>query len=300
MFENLLSERGLSLDRLRNFCEIASKGSIAQAAGAELSRQSLYSRQVSELEEFFGVELTRRKGKGLEITKAGYKLAAAARSQLQALEDFKTECANEPLDFRIAAGNSILEWMLIPSLAQLRETIGMQRIHLYTMRSRDVVAGLIDHTVDFGIIRKTAVVPPLKFKALCELDYALFYPSAWKTISSKAQLQQTSIAIPEGGEFFGAVQSLAAKQKLSLQISYYCTSHTQASQLVRMGVSAAILPRIAERSLAGSARLHELPWLAPYRRPIGLVWHQRLISIRPKAETLLNASCEILQGKATE
>ena len=300
MFENLLSERGLSLDRLRNFCDIVAEGSISRAAGAELSRQSLYSRQVSELEEFFGVELTRRKGKGLEITEAGRKLAAAARSQLQALEDFKTECAGEPLDFRIAAGNSILEWLLIPILTQLRESVGVQRIHLYDMRSRDVVAGLIDHTLDFGIVRKTAVVSPLQFRAFCDLDYVLFSPAAWKVTDVKTLLEGSPLAITEGGESREAVEALAVKRLIKLQFAYYCTSQTQASQLVRMGVSAAILPRIAKESLGSSAKLHELPWLASYRRRIGIVWHQRLMSIRPMAESLLNACCEIIPAKIKE
>ena len=59
MFNELLSEGGLTLDRLKNFCAIAEAGGIARIAGGDPAKQSLYSRQVKELEQFFGVELTR-------------------------------------------------------------------------------------------------------------------------------------------------------------------------------------------------------------------------------------------------
>jgi DNA-binding transcriptional LysR family regulator len=52
MFENLFSERGLSLDRLKVLIEVRDAGSIAQAAPGDPVRQSQYSRQLRELSEF--------------------------------------------------------------------------------------------------------------------------------------------------------------------------------------------------------------------------------------------------------
>lgn len=52
---------------------------IAGVAEGDPSRQSLISRQIGELEAFFGTELARRKGKGLELTDAGLELARQVR-----------------------------------------------------------------------------------------------------------------------------------------------------------------------------------------------------------------------------
>ena len=52
-FVSLLSRRGLSYDRLLNFCRIAEAGGISKAADGDAAKQSLYSRQIRELEEFF-------------------------------------------------------------------------------------------------------------------------------------------------------------------------------------------------------------------------------------------------------
>ena len=89
MFKELLSEGGLSLDRLKNFCAIAEAGGIARIAGGDPAKQSLYSRQVRALEEFFSVELTRRRGKGIEIKKQGRERARTVRAHLKRMKDLK-------------------------------------------------------------------------------------------------------------------------------------------------------------------------------------------------------------------
>ena len=125
MFEDLFSMSGLSIDRLKSFVEVAEKGAIARVADGDPSRQSLISRQISELEAFFGTELTRRKGKGLELTEAGHQLARQTRLQFQGLADFKASCTGQPVEFQIAAGNSVIEWLLAPAMADISRIVPM-------------------------------------------------------------------------------------------------------------------------------------------------------------------------------
>ena len=165
MFEHLFSLGGLSIERLRNFVEVAERGAIARVADGDPSRQSLISRQIGELEAFFGVELTRRKGKGLELTEAGRELARQVRLQFQSLADFKSACARRPVEYRIATGNSVIEWLVAPRLGAIAATTP-GTYSLWDWRTGDIVRGLLDHTVDFGIIRKSALVHPLRFHSL--------------------------------------------------------------------------------------------------------------------------------------
>ncbi|MFR1411550.1 MAG: LysR family transcriptional regulator [Akkermansia sp.] len=115
MFEHLFSERGLSLDRLKTLIEVARAGSIAAAARGDSARQSLYSRQIKELEEFFGVELTRRRGKVLVLTRSGWELVRRAHESLCLLDDFKSRSRNMPYRFTIGAGDSLHAWVVAPS-----------------------------------------------------------------------------------------------------------------------------------------------------------------------------------------
>ncbi|CAN5656658.1 hypothetical protein BH11VER1_BH11VER1_41940 [soil metagenome] len=50
MFDSLFSNSGLSLDRLRNFLLVVEAGSIVKAAQNDLVRQSLFIRQIRDLE----------------------------------------------------------------------------------------------------------------------------------------------------------------------------------------------------------------------------------------------------------
>jgi DNA-binding transcriptional LysR family regulator len=285
MFEKLLSRRGLSFERLKNFAAIAEAGSITRVADGDPARQSLMSRQIRELEEFFGAELTRRKGKGLEITPAGLELARQIRFQLQSLEDFKLGCANQAPEYRFAAGNSVLEWILIPALADIEVAVPGLHFSLFDTRSRDIVSGLVDHRFDFGFVRKSAVVAPLKYTPLGKIAYALYEPLAWKN----KRPQPSHLAVTEGVEFLKELGRAAAQKKKSLTPTHLCTNFTQAAQLVRSGVAAAILPVVSEIALGDCATRIELPWLSKYRREIGIAWHERLLDTRPKAHDLLEA-----------
>jgi hypothetical protein len=58
----------------------------------------------------------------------------------------------------------------------------------------------------------------------------------------------------------------------------------------KKGVDMAVLPEMAV--IKNATRL-DLPWLKSYRREIGVAWHPRLLSIRPKAEHFLNGLRQI-------
>ena len=121
MFDILFSKSGLSLDRLRNFLEMAEAGGIAKAAPGDVVRQSQISRQIRELEEFFGAELTQRRGKTLILTTAGRRLADLIRGQLQGLDDFRCEAQGRPKSFIFGSGASTLESLVAPHLPALAD-----------------------------------------------------------------------------------------------------------------------------------------------------------------------------------
>jgi DNA-binding transcriptional LysR family regulator len=172
----LLEKGGLSLDRLHSFCRVAEAGGLSNAAEGDPGKLSLYSRQIRELEEFFGVELKRRQGKAIVITEAGRRLAQLTRRHLVGLADFKDEAKNMAKRITIAAGNSILEWVLLPKLATLRDALPNVSMDFYSDRTRTIVAKLADMTIDIGLVREDAVTPPLKAERLFAVGYSLFLP----------------------------------------------------------------------------------------------------------------------------
>lgn len=278
MNESLLSLGGLSLDRLQSFLQVAEQGSIARVAQGDPSRQSLISRQIRELETFFGVELTRRKGKGIEITEAGHDLARRARMHFLSLQDFKANQRGGTIEVRIAAGNSVLEWWLIPRMGRLGQKGKAFSFTLIDQRTDDAVAGLLDHRIDLAIVRTSAVIKPLKCRVLTPIGYSLFVP---RNLVKKPD-HELPLAISMGGEFARHFEQATLSNGRSPHIAYRCSSFTQAARLVQAGVSAAVLPDMALDHLGTGVQKRPLKGMGTYRRELALVWHQRMLEIRPE------------------
>ena len=156
-FARLFAQSGLSLERLHTFLEVAEAGNIAKAAGSDPTRQSQFSRQVKELEGYFGLALTRRVGRRIEITNDGRRLATMIRQQLLDLDSFRESAAGRTLTLRIGASGSVIQWMLTPRLAPCRDALGGATLDIVQSRSAEVVRGVADGRLDFGIVRRDAV-----------------------------------------------------------------------------------------------------------------------------------------------
>ena len=102
MFESLFANTGLSLERLKTFREIVAAGGITAAAGDDSNRQSQFSRQLKELEKYFGVELLKRGRGPAELTDAGERLYEIIGHTLSALEEFRLPARVNRLNSRLA------------------------------------------------------------------------------------------------------------------------------------------------------------------------------------------------------
>ena len=156
-FERLFDVSGLSLDRLRTFLRVVEAGNLSKAASGDPTRQSQFSRQIKEMEAFFGVALTRRVGRRIEITDEGKRLGLIIRRQFRELDDFRESMADRRVSVRIGSQGSVIDWLIIPRLADIQKTLGNTMVEMEQMRTADTVRGVADGRLDFGIVREDAV-----------------------------------------------------------------------------------------------------------------------------------------------
>src|SRR6185436_12204598 len=116
MFEKLFAESGLSLDRVRALLEVGASGSIVKAADGDPVKQSQYSRQIKELEDFFRTKLIERYENGMRLTANGKELAHISRFFLLGLSNFQRGCLAEEQVFRIGASATFTQTFLAPVL----------------------------------------------------------------------------------------------------------------------------------------------------------------------------------------
>lgn len=293
MFEKLFSERGLSLDRMRVLVEVHDAGSIAQAAPGDPIRQSQYSRQLRELSEFFGCEVAQRQGKLLKLTAQGRRLAELAREQFRSLEDFRAECAAESLDYTLAAGDSLLHWLVIPRLGLLASGKQPTRFATTSLRTNDVVQYLSDGRADFGVIRQDAVTAGLDSALLGELGYVAVVPKALIGRGKAPTLADVLGHLPlasqaADGQFTQRVREIADGFKVEFRPALVCQSFPQTMSAVRSGGFAAILPSLALAELPANTYVSvAAPALKRLKRKLSLVWNPRVSQVRPGANRLI-------------
>ena len=298
MFENLFSTQGLSLDRLKNFLAFADHNSIVAAAGGDIVRQSLISRQIRELSEFFGVELVKRHGRGLALTDAGRQLATITREQFGALSDFSRNAKSLPSILKIAAANSIAIWQIIPKLPEIRRQLPHHQLILQHEQTAAIIRGVAEGIFDIGFVRDTPLPSTLKRKSLGGAGFALFVPKAMASRYNAADAtawMRLPLALPIGGTLRETVDKIALKHGIALSPALTCDSYVQASAAVGSGAVAAILPVIAAQSLLprGAQMIH-LPELGTKSPKTLMIWNQRATATRASLATAVEVLPELL------
>jgi DNA-binding transcriptional LysR family regulator len=301
MFENLFDRQGLSLDRLRTFCEIAQFRGITRAARGNAVRQSQFSRQLKELENYFGTELFVRKRNTFRLTSAGEKLLRVANEFLTSLTTAKSEIQELPQTVSFGAGESIFNWLLFPRYSHLDKLFPDFCFQFRNLQSKEVIRGMQESELDFGIVREDACPRDLQKRKLGAISYCLFLPKALmqtKTVSAQnSLLQDLPLATLEGdGQFKTLLFGSAQKHKIKLNIKIVCSSFPLMTEILKQGHVAAILPSIAEVELPAPMFLRmSVPMLKPMDRQYVLCYRERTLQRREGLQRELNSLVEHLQ-----
>lgn len=152
MFDDLFQDTGLSLERLQSLCLLAEAKGITLAARGDANRQSQFSRQIAELEAYFGVELLDRTSRPRRLTEAGRELAGIARASLSTLQEFRQRAMNQTARLVVGAGDSIIQWWLFPRLEKLQAMLPKVTLVFKNVTTKNAQSGLGRHG---GVVRKS-------------------------------------------------------------------------------------------------------------------------------------------------
>jgi len=300
MYQELFARRGLSLERLHSFLNVADAGSIAKAAGSDPVRQSQFSRQIGELEEFFGVRLTRRQGRSLVLTASGRDLATMIRGQFDGLDGFLKGATDAPVEMSIGAGDSLISWLILPRLAAFQSQHPRLRVKVHNLRSRDIIERLGEMRLDFGLVRANTVRPPLRQTKLGQVPFLLFVPKALlKQASRLAPIEMLArfpiATLGSDRDFFEGLIDEARRRKVEINFKLLTESFPQAARAVMSGHYAAVLPAHAAVDLnAKGTKAFRLPFLDSATRSIVLAWSPRSVRTRFDGESIRAELARIL------
>lgn len=297
MNSDTLLRKHLSLDRLLSFAAVAKAGSIAGVAGGDASRQALISRQISELSSHFETELTRRAGRGLELTESGKRLARLVHEFESGLQELRQQVRGEPASFRLASSNSVLQWLISPHLQAVNRELPNVNWTLKHEHTEAIEERVLMGEIDFGLSLGWQPGGHLRGQLLGSFEYALFAPAALAEESRvEALLRGVPLALPIGGRLRGLLEEWAGRRALHLCVRVEVDSYLQSAELVRQGTHAAVLPQMARCVMPPGVQMLKLPAQVAQKRKLWLIWRDRLLQIRPEAGRIV----EVLVRHFTE
>lgn len=286
MFEQLISKDGLSLGRLRSLLEVYEAGSIVGAAPGKSNRQTQISRELRQLSEFFGCELTERKGKVIRFTEKGSELVRLVRNYFSELEDFRATCLEEKASYLIGCGDSLIHWLVIPRLGEVASSFPKVRFSTSNLRTNDIVRQVDEGRTHFGILRKDAVPDRLEYTDLGGLRYVLVVPRKMLGRRRKPKVSDVFSDLPlaglsSRGKFTSELRSVFAKAGCIYSPAIACESFPQILQAVLSEGYFGIVPAVAVQGI-DDERFAVLPApdLDGLSRDIVLAWSSRSEEIR--------------------
>jgi DNA-binding transcriptional LysR family regulator len=299
MFTRLFAEAGLSLDRLRALVEVGAAGSMVRAAGGDPARQSQYSRQIKELEDFFQTGLVERHGKGIRLTGSGKELARISRFFLLGLSNFQRGCLAEGQTYRIGASPTFIASFLLPVLAEPRCVQSGVRFAVEAVLGDEVERRLHDLTLDFGVVTRAEVSRPLQLKELGTWRLKFWVPKALCKTVKQAERAFAGKRLPlvwPAGEVPQSEFNVLEDYEPALT----CSNFLEARVALEEKSLAAFLPDFLPLGATADRCLNvKVPavdfCLFHYR----LAWNPRLLRLNPHAQRRRDALVESLaQGLA--
>jgi DNA-binding transcriptional LysR family regulator len=288
MIQDLLSKRGFTLKNLDLLLELEEAGSLVKVAKGDETRQGQYSRQLKELSECFGVSLTERQGRELKLTEQGQQLVRLAREMFVGIGDFHASCLEKPMEVSIGAGDSLLQWLLLPRMRAIQERVKRAHFTLLDLKNETIAEKLAALKLDFGIMRESAVPPKHRSVRLLEMKYCVFVPKSLLAGRGKTDYSYVLQSLPlarhnREGELLKDIQVMARQEGIVLNYCLTCEGFPQACRAVQSRRYAAILPSIARGDLEPGDYVEvEWPALSEEARWISLAWNPRQVSLRTK------------------
>jgi DNA-binding transcriptional LysR family regulator len=272
--------KGLSLERLESLVRVDDAGGIARAARGNPSRQSQLSRQLGELEEYFGRPLSERRGGRLALTSFGRQVAEHARWTLAGIDGLKKRALAAPPVFTLGAGESLLHWVVLPRLGAIMQREPGVRFRVMALPAEPLGRALEDGEVDLALLRGDERPSGMRSVRLGSVDHALFVPRALapRGLPHDELLHRVPLALQTSDVDFRA-------RFRDLDVRLSCESFPQCLAAVRTGAFAAILPTLARADLPASRHL-EVP-LGRLSSSVHLAFAPRLLGARPNAERLV-------------
>lgn len=284
MSRTKLKLKGLSLDRLETLSQIVSQGSIVQASGGNTNKQSQFSRQVAELEDWFGMELLDRSMTPNKPTAAAVGISREVETFMTNLNSLKENAAGRRREVIFGAGERMIRSYLIPWVAKKKDAD--IRWVFRNLASTVVRGELLAKRIDFGILKKDSCPHGLSSVSMKPIPMCLLLPGNHKKAGRKLKWEELAdmpLVLPEGdGAFIRFLKEKASGFSVELDVMMECSSWTQLIDAMSCFRVSGFLPKDLEKNFPEGFTLTPLLGLDNYFDEYVIAWSSSEAAKRPE------------------
>jgi len=257
----------LKLDWLNAFIAFSEHTNMTRAAEALCISQPALHVQLSKLADALGVQLYRRKGRGLELTAEGEQVALFAREEQERLAGFVQELrsGHERQPVVLAAGEGSYLYLLGDAIRRFRRQWSGQ-LSLLTLDREGSLEAVRKGRAHLAVAVLDERPADLKTRLLCDVSPLLAMPRGSKLSRRRKltllDLQGERLVVPSAGRPHRAALARALEEVgVEWQVAVEANGWPLILHFVRLGLGMAVVngccampPGVVARPIAGLAR----------------------------------------------
>lgn len=275
--------KGVSLQRLQTLCLVAEAGGVMKASGDDPNRQSQYSRQIKELEEALGFKLLDRSSTPHRLTATGQEVERVARGFFDELGRIIDRDAGKRPVVSIGAGESIIQWLLLPLLARRASSDGVT-FRFHNLKSRTAEERVRSRRLDLAVVGLAAAPGDLGGEKIASYGMVAV---ARKGVFRKKHLSWKDLAgiqlaVLEGaGRLRRVLDEMASGMTDPPEVGLECTSYPQVIEASLEGDFVGIVPQVIQgATLHPELKVWKIPELSKITIDLHLLWHRDAFEAR--------------------
>lgn len=263
------------------FVSVFEKNSITKAADSLHLAQPSVSLAIKELEEYYGIRLFDRIGRGICPTETGKEFYSYAIHIVSLFDELEQKMKNWDAvgTLRIGASITIGTHILPGLIIQYEKAFPDLRIEITINKSAAIERLILDNKIDIGLIEnqpeQAAILPvPFMKDSLCAI-VPNNHPLAGQPSVTLEELATYPFLMREKGsagrEILDAYFSL---KNISIHPLWESSSTQAIVKGVSMGLGVAVLPYLLIQKDVQEHNIRYLPFAAPLQRNLNIIYHK--------------------------
>jgi LysR family transcriptional regulator, hydrogen peroxide-inducible genes activator len=295
----------MELHQLRYFVAAAEAGSVSRAAERCHVAQPSLSQQLKKLEEYLGVTLFDRFGRGVVLTDAGRTLLPRARRILADVRDAEANLTREveagAAPLLLGAIPTIAPYVLPRALERLRTALPSCAVSIREGLTEQLVEALLDHEIDCALVSTPLAHDLLEVDVIAQDELLVVVPdghalaSQTQGVSIAAMRGEPTVTLEEMHCLGRQIQGFCSSRHLAPRIVCTTTQLTTIFELVGLGMGISLVPEMAAAANPRRALTYRRLRQGRFQRDIAVAWRRDRTRSRAARELV-----EIVKGNFTK